>query len=516
MVKLGKAYTFALEGFSGTKILIEATILVGLPNFTIVGLPDTSVSEAKERLRASFHNSGLKFPDSRITVNLSPADRTKTGSSFDLGIAAALLAAQTERSLPKDLIVVGELGLDGSVRGVTGVLPTVIAAREHGVKRVIVPAENYHEAKLIPEIEIIPLSHLSQLAVKVGISQEVAQPLKIPIINLENHPSCQLELADVHGQNEAVYGLIIAAIGGHHLQMIGAPGIGKSMLAQRMQTFLPPLESNTAIELAAIQSLNGALLHELPQKRPYVAPHHTISTAALIGGGAGIARPGAISQAHGGVLYCDEFPEFTNSAVQALRQPLENGFVEIHRSRSRVRYPASFQLLAAANPCPCGYLLDGKGLCKCSAAAKLRYQLALKGPVFDRIDIRIIMHRPTKAELLQKPVYSSAAAQELVEQAWNRSQIRNKKIMKLESMQKNSLITNSRLSGRWLRENTPLTQSQQNDFEKMLGRGQISMRGIDRTLRIAWSIADFNTHDKPNSDDIFQAFLLRNSSPQES
>ncbi|XCB29776.1 YifB family Mg chelatase-like AAA ATPase [Arcanobacterium hippocoleae] len=413
-MQVGVAHSINLIGLDGTEVLIEAALLPGLPSFTIVGLADTAVNEARERLRAGFQNIGITWPSKRLTINLSPADKAKSGSGFDLGIAAAILGALGAKQLSPHIAVFGEIGLDGEVRHVNGILPSLLAAQKLGFQKAIVPAANYHEAALIAGITIEAVGHLGQFAQMLGITDAAAPEMQIPN-RRETETSPDLgDLADVCGQDEAVWALIIAAIGGHHVQMVGPPGVGKSMLASRFVDILPPLNVHEAVEVAAIQSVCGEPVAGLPKRRPLVSPHHTASSAALIGGGNGIPQPGAITRAHHGVLYCDEFPEFAKSVIQSLRQPLEQGWIELHRVRAKVLYPAKFQLIAAANPCRCGYLFDSPGKCTCSARDRMNYRSALAGPISDRIDLQLTLRRPKKVDYAVGGSINTAQAREKV------------------------------------------------------------------------------------------------------
>ncbi|MFC5369857.1 YifB family Mg chelatase-like AAA ATPase [Arcanobacterium bovis] len=522
VVRVGRSRTISLLGLNGTSVLIEATLLSGLPNFMIVGLPDAAVNEAKERLRAAFQNVGLQWPNMRIVVNLSPADRVKTGTSFDLGIAAAILSAQGFRELPQNIGVFGELGLDGTVRPVRGILPAVLAARQEGFERVFVPQDNSDEARLVAQIDVGAVTHLREFATMLGVpierdqklakvqSAKVAKsPNTAPYVDLpdssSNKPS--LDVSDVCGQDEAIHGLEVAACGGHHVLMIGPPGVGKSMLSERFVGFLPNLTQEEAVEVAAIQSVFGESVRALPERPPYAAPHHTASTAALIGGGNGVPRPGAITRAHHGVLFCDEFPEFSTSSIQALRQPLESGHIDLYRARARVTYPARFQLIAAANPCRCGYLLDGNGRCTCSPRERSSYRINLGGPVRDRIDMRLLLRRPTKAQLKLGGQYSTAMIFDNVSAARERQKRRNKELVVDGVMP--CTPNNAQLPGTWLRKNTLIDSQVSRSLENQIYEGKLSMRAFDRILRIAWSLADLHGNAKPTDDDLSQAFLLR-------
>lgn len=543
---LGTAHAISLQGLEGTDVAIEATLLTGLPVFTMVGLADTAVIEAKERLRASFHNVGLGWPNQRLTVNLSPADTAKSGAGFDLGIAAAIIGALGYGQLPADTFLIGELGLDGAVRGVRGVLPALLAAQKLGFCQAFVPEENKHEAELVSGISIISIANLAALAAKLrvpgkliaipeaktvpgsrravpgttravpgkssaSLGKSAASPsgsgaeesfgnlsqLAAPVKNPAG------DISDVYGQEEAIWALQIAAIGGHHTQMLGPPGVGKSMLAERFPTLLPPLAEVEAMEVAAIRSLCGVKITDLPRYRPFISPHHTISVAALIGGGSGTPLPGAITLAHRGVLYCDEFAEFPNSAIQSLRQPLEKGWIELQRTRVRLRYPAAFQLLAAANPCRCG-MGPASAKCSCTSHDIRLYRRNLGGPIRDRIDIRLQLRRPSRADMRRGGSVSSKEAQAAVAAGIFRQRRRAAQDTLLPDT-----LQNKDLPGKWLRQNTPWKGGAVKDLERHWQQGQLSLRGIDKILRIAWSTADFFGHDFPHDEDIAAACLLR-------
>lgn len=504
MTQIGRMASLSLLGIDAFAVTVEATILNGLPNFTIVGLADTAVSEAKERLRASFQNTGLTWPNQRITVNLAPADMVKTGAGFDLAIAAALLSALTGKHLSKGLAILGELGLDGSIRKVPGVLATALTCKKLGYTELIVPAANYFEAQLVPNLTIHPMDHLGQLAARFGCKIAQIPPVVLPLNLPAAAQTHAIDMQDVHGQDEAVWALQIAAVGRHHLQLIGPPGVGKSMLAQRFATIMPQLSVSESIELAAIASVCGQKITSLEQVRPFIAPHHSTTLPALIGGGSGVPKPGAITHAHHGVLYCDEFPEFNSRVMQALRQPLEDGYVDLQRARAQVRYPADFQLILAANPCPCGHLYDLQVACTCTGKERSRYASLLQGPLRDRIDITLALRRPHKARLQQSNSFTSQFLRQQIEQAINKSRLRFAKYPELKNCKYNTQIP-----GKWLREHTSLSRNSQKFLDKQLRSGKISMRGIDRILRLAWSIADLREINAPGDDEIAEAIILR-------
>lgn len=532
---VGAAYSMSLWGLEATPVRVEAVLLGGLPNVSIVGLADTAVNEARERLRASFSCVGMVWPNERLTVNLSPADTAKTGTRFDLAIAVAIIGALGYRTFSPRTVVVGELGLDGSVRSVRGVIPCVLAAQRLGYQQIVVPVENEAEARLISGMRVLPVSHLAQVAELLGVSgmaddvqgEHARESCSTPEVMPASRP-CAIaphsvgDLIDVYGQDEAIWALEVAAVGGHHVQLVGAPGIGKSMLASRFPGILPPLSEREAMEVAAVQSLGGVYVSELPTTRPFSAPHHTSTTAALVGGGRGVPQPGAITYAHHGVLFCDEFPEFSQQAIQALRQPMETGWVDLHRVHAHVRYPAHFQLIAAANPCRCGHALDGAGMCVCKPRERATYRSHLGGPIRDRFDIRLVLRRPSKAALAAGGQVSSAQALERVLSARARAQKRleafNVSATKTtatdnsagaDNDRRRRISCNAELPGRWLREHTPLSGAMESVIDRQVSTGQLSLRGLDRVLRLSWSVADMQAHATPTDDDLAMAFTLR-------
>lgn len=502
---VGTSYTLSLIGLSATPVLVEAVQLNGLPSTSIVGLADTAVNEARERLRAGFLTIGVPWPNRRLTVNLSPADLAKSGTGFDLAIATAILGSQGFAALGPETAVIGELGLDGTVRGVRGVLPMALEAQRLGFTRLVVPAANAAEAELVEGLHVTAVRHLAEVAILLGV--DVAVPGGLDEIEGELFEETAVgagDLRDVCGQDDAIWALEVAAAGGHHVLMTGAPGVGKSMLAHRFPAILPDLTSRQAVEVAAIRSLGGKPASGLPVRPPLSSPHHTATTAALVGGGSGVPKPGAITSAHHGVLFCDEFPEFSKQAIQALRQPLEQGWIDLDRVHAHVRYPARFQLIAAANPCRCGHLDDPGGACTCTSRDRMTYKASLGGPVRDRIDISLRLRRPSKAALRQGGTVSSAEVHERVVEARERQLARC-----FGSTGGESGELNARLPGPWLRKNTPLPESVVTEFGDALSRGRLSMRGVDRIIRLAWTVADLSGHDSPTADDIHVAITLR-------
>ncbi|MDO5026126.1 MAG: YifB family Mg chelatase-like AAA ATPase [Trueperella sp.] len=504
-VLVGRARTVSLQGLLAQPVLVEAVLASGLPNFTIVGLADAAVNEARERLRSGFHAIGQRWPNQRLTVNLSPADITKSGTAFDLGIAVAVFGALGFSAVDSDALVLGELGLDGSIRGVQGVLPALLAAQQNHITRAIVPAANYAEAQLVSGLEVTPVDHLAQVARLLGAPTADVPPLVLPENPVASGAAESIDMADVCGQEEAIWGLTVAAAGGHHALLVGPPGVGKSMLAQRLPGILPDLSAQAAVEVAAIRSVCGEAVTALPRRAPFSAPHHSATVAALVGGGSGIPRPGAITRAHRGILFCDEFPEFSTSVLQALRQPLETGWIELHRAKATVRYPARFQLIAAANPCRCGRLYDAPGSCTCTSRDRINYRAALGGPVRDRIDISLRLNRPSPAQLKSGGSVSSSQLREKITAARDRQ---------LSRSANTGAVSNSELTGRWLRQNTKLSSRLNQQLEQRMVSGQLSMRAIDRILRLSWTVADLAGRAAPTDSDVMAAMMLRGQGEQ--
>jgi magnesium chelatase family protein len=491
-----------LVGVEGHLVEVEADLSAGLPAVVLTGLPDTALHEARDRVRAAVVNSGRSWPNRRITVNLLPAPVPKHGSAFDLAIAAAVLAGAGE--LPaaplEGVVVLGELGLDGAVRPVRGVLPMVTAAARAGIKRVIVPLGNAREATVVPGVTVRGVDSLHRLVAYVrGEDSLLEPPTAAP-----PPPARGPDLADVAGQDLGRYALEVAAAGGHHLALLGPPGAGKTMLAERLPSLLPPLDDESALEVTALQSIAGVLPPDggLVRRPPFQAPHHSASLAALVGGGPGLARPGALSLAHRGVLFLDEAPEFANATLQALRQPLESGRVLLARARGNTEYPARVQVVLAANPCPCANPA-GDQFCECTATARRRYLAKLSGPLLDRIDIQIRIQALSAAQLMTAaaPAEPSAVVAERVAKAraaaaarWSQAGWR----------------VNAEVPGPELRR--PPWRLAARDTAALragMDRGALSARGFDRILRLAWSIADLDGRERPTRSDVHEAAQLR-------
>jgi len=505
-MKLGLTLCVALRGIDGAVVRVEADVAQGLPQFMISGLPDAACKQSPDRIRAAAVNSGVAIPNRRLTVNLSPASIPKHGSGFDLPIAVAVLAAAGE--LPADLVAsvvhVGELGLDGSVRPVTGVLPVVLTAARAGLTHVVVPADNAAEATLVPGVTVIPVRSLSEVVERyraLARGEQVPAPpaARVDLSGGDFGP----DLRDVVGQDEARLALEIAAAGGHHLFMVGPPGAGKTMLAERLPSLLPALAPDQALEVTAIHSVMGVLPGKgaLLRRPPFVAPHHGASMAAVIGGGSGRIRPGAISRAHHGVLFLDEAPEFRSPVLQALRQPLEAGEVSVARATGVVTYPARFQLVLAANPCPCGRGF-GKGVgCSCSPRALRDYTGRLAGPLLDRVDLQLRVHAVSRAALARGSGEGSAAVAERVAAA---------RAVQGERLSGTPWLLNSQVPGRELREGPMrLPPAATRDVDRSLEIGSLTLRGYDRVLRLAWTLRDLCGGGTPSRDDVGLALTMR-------
>jgi magnesium chelatase family protein len=506
---LARALSVGLVGVAGRLVEIEADLSAGLPGLTFTGLADTAVLESRDRIRSAVQNSGFSWPNRRITVALLPADLRKHGSMFDLALAMAVLAAAGEVPVATvgGVCWLGELGLDGRLRPVRGVLPAVLAARAHAVASVVVPAANAAEAALVPGLRVLTAGCLAEVVAALrpgGLPLDLAGEFAGQAGDADSDRAA--DLAEVVGQPVGRRAVEIAAAGGHHLLLEGAPGAGKTMLAERLPSILPVLDEPSALEVTAIHSVAGVLPAGagLIRRPPLQLPHHTSSMAALVGGGSGLGRPGAASLAHRGVLVLDEAAEFKPSVLDSLRQPLESGRIVLHRANGAVSYPARFQLVLACNPCACGARKDVD--CACSPEARRRYRRRLSGPLLDRIDLRIPIDPVSRADLMAESgesgdVESSAQVAERVLLA--RSAAR-------ERWAAAGWLTNAEVPGpvlrsrRWRPDRSALGL-----LDEELERGWLSARGCDRVLKLAWTLADLAGRPAPGRSEVAEAIGLR-------
>ncbi|MFC8617487.1 YifB family Mg chelatase-like AAA ATPase [Micromonospora purpureochromogenes] len=497
-----KVFSVGLVGVTGHLVEVEADLAAGLPAVVISGLPDSALHEARDRVRAAIVNSGQRWPNRRITLNLLPATMPKYGSAFDLAIAAAVLGGSGELPLvPLDgVVILGELGLDGTVRPVRGVLPMVAAAARAGRDRVIVPVENAAEAAVIPGIRVRAVDTLHRLACFVRDGSPLIEPPAAPAAPPVDGP----DLAEVAGQALGRRALEVAAAGGHHLALLGPPGAGKTMLAERLPSILPELDDAAALEVTALHSIAGLLPPggRLLRRPPFQAPHHTATIPALVGGGSGLARPGAVSLAHRGVLFLDEAPEFSKGALEALRQPLEHGRIQLARSGGGTEYPARSQLVLAANPCPCAKPA-GDAYCECSPLARRRYLGRLSGPLLDRIDVQVKLLPVRAAELMEAAMASESSATVAARVATARQAAAARWAPVGRGL-------NAEIPGPYLRR--PPWRLPARDTAELRGRldsGAVSARGFDRIIRLAWTIADLDGRARPQREDVLEAIQLR-------
>ena len=498
---LGHTRSVCLVGLSGHVVDVEAHLAPSLPAFTLVGLPDTALAEARDRVRAAVTSSGLTWPNRRITVNLSPAALPKAGSAFDAAIAVAILAGAglVDPHAASGVVHLGELGLDGRLRPVRGILPAVAAAVAAGLPHVVVPAGNAAEARLVPGADVVAAHCLAEIAARYGADVDVPDAEPVPDLVSATPAVAVPDLGDVVGQGAARSCLEVAAAGGHHLLMVGPPGVGKTMLAARLPGLLPDLDEAAAVEVTAVHSLAGVFdpAGGLIRRPPFEDPHHTATPASVVGGGSGMPRPGAASRAHRGVLFLDEAPEFSTAVLQSLRQPLEHGEVVLHRSAGVARYPARFQLVLAANPCPCGNSV-GKGLaCTCTPNQRRRYFGKLSGPLLDRVDLQVDV---TPAHSSDRPGESTAVVAARVRQA--RAAAANRLAGTGWSM-------NAEVPGGWLRDRLGPGRRLVRKLDEAGDRGTPSLRGVDRVLRGAWTLADLAGHEAPTPFDVGEALDLR-------
>lgn len=506
----GYTWSVCLMSMEAALVRVEAHISEGVPAYNLVGLPDTAVREARDRVRAAVSSCLIKWPDVRVVLNLSPASLPKTGSGYDLAMAVSVLAAMG--AVPADsadsFVMLGELGLDGRIIPVRGVLPSVLGGAKHGKTKFLVPAANLEEAQLVPGTHVRGVHHLGQVIEILG------GELSVPVPPLEDDSkespapaSSGIDVgdfSDICGQEEATRAVEVAAAGGHHLLMVGTPGSGKTMLASRLPGILPPLTDSEAVEVTALHSLAGAFVPSegLMRRPPFQAPHHSATLAAMVGGGSGIPRPGAASLAHCGVLFLDEAPEFGARVLDSLREPLESGEITLHRAAGAAQYPASFQLVMAANPCPCGNAGSRRTACSCTPYARRRYLERLSGPLLDRMDIQIQVESPTKGSLASaRPGECTSVVARRVSQARN---------AQTERWKECGWHLNRQVPGPFLRSKKGgFSQPLIGKVDTVVETGRLTMRGAQRVLRLAWTLADLEGKTSPGIEQLGAAMTLR-------
>lgn len=503
---VNKVTTASVIGLNAYRVDVETDVINSLPGVSIVGLPDAAINEARARVRSAIKNSNLTFPDKKVVINLAPADLKKEGTIFDLPIAVGILIEECtiDKEKIKDYGFAGELSLDGSLRGINGVLPIVLGFKEAGIKNVIVPSQNIKEAALVEKINVYGAETLSDV-----VNHFLENPIPPTKINSSKYLQENSEdkflydFKDVKGQHKAKRALEIAAAGGHNMLMVGSPGSGKTLMAKCFASILPPLDMKEAIELTKIYSISGLLPAEEPlmTKRPFRAVHHTASANGIIGGGTN-PKPGEITLAHRGVLFLDEMVEFPRSVLEVLRQPLEDSEIVISRAKHSIKYPAKFMLLGAMNPCPCGYLGDREKQCTCSEYQINRYLAKLSGPLLDRIDLQIDVPRLTPEELINTKAEEEPSCE-------IRKRVIKARKIQAERYKNESILTNSELTPKLVKKYCKIDKASEAIFKAAIVKYQLSGRRYDRVLKLARTIADLAGSEQITQEHLMQALQYR-------
>lgn len=498
-----KVFSSAIVGLEGVLVEVETDILNGLPAFTIVGLPDKAVEESRERVRSALKNTGCDIPAKRITVNLAPGDLPKEGSSFDLPIAVSVLVASGQLANDTNALFLGELSLDGSLRHTKGVLSMVLLAKEKEIQKVFIPKENGLEAAIVDGVDIFPATSLKDIFLHLSGQKLLEKLAHLPYEDLEEEEEYEVDLKDIKGQEFVKRALEIAVAGGHNILLKGPPGAGKTLLAKSVPSILPPLTFEEALEVTKLYSISGLLGKKpLIKRRPFRNPHHTTSHIGLIGGSA-MPKPGEISLAHRGVLFLDEFPEFPRLVLEAMRQPMEDGFVVVSRARERVTFPSRFMLIAALNPCPCGYFGDRKHACTCAPSQILRYQKRVSGPILDRIDI----HIDVPAVEVEKITSEEEDGREDSKTVRNRIIVARRRQYKRLAGRR--AIANSDMNTRDIKEVITLSDDAKQILKQATATLSLSARSYHKVIKVAQTIADLEGKVGISKEHILEALQYR-------